>query len=270
MLQRITHALQHRLSRFAAYLASRQWGKLTTWGIQCYIRYYHIDMTIAEQPLPSAYASFNDFFTRALKSSVRPIDSHVNSLISPVDGTLLQLNAIESSTIIIKNQSYPLEELLCSDVLAKKYQDAFILQAYLSPKDYHRIHMPFAGTLKSCVFIPGALSSVNPNKKLGCGYITKNRRMIAEFENHLGDFVFIMVGALNVGDIQTAWGDSFDHSPKLQNTISQAITLNKGEPLGQFLLGSAIVMLTRAKVVATHKDIESSLKWGERLLTLEQ
>lgn len=270
MSKSILGAFQATLSKLAGFLASRRWGLVTTAGIRCYIKYYGIDMSIAQEPNPACYANFNLFFTRKLKADIRPINQNATTMISPVDGTLLQLDQVSGENIIIKGQSYALDELLNCPLLAKAYQNSFIMQAYLSPKDYHRIHMPLSATLKRCVFVPGQLSSVNPGRKQGLAYITKNRRMIAEFSSDFGDFIIIMIGALNVGDIQTAWGDSFESSPKLTNTIDTPITFQKGDYFGQFLLGSAIVTLTQAAVTKRHKAPMGPLKWGEALLDLQE
>ena len=270
MLESILCTCQTTLSKLAGFLASRRWGLITTAGIRCYIKYYGIDMSIAQEPDPAAYPSFNLFFTRKLKASVRPVNDNPTTLISPVDGTLLQMDRVNEENIVIKNQSYALNELLNDQRLAKKYRGSFIIQAYLSPKDYHRIHMPLSGTLKSCICVPGHLSSVNPGRKQGLAYITKNRRMIAEFSSNFGDFIIIMIGALNVGDIQTAWGDHFSNSPTLTNTIHTPVDFQKGDFFGQFLLGSAIVVLTQAATTKCYKPPMSSLQWGEALLELEK
>lgn len=239
------------LTMLMGHLASAQAGKLTTSVIRWFIQRYNVNMQEAANPDPAAYASFNAFFTRPLRDGARPLSD--SPWICPVDGAVSQLGAIEGDQIFqAKGHHYSSTALLGGDAeAARQYENGHFATIYLSPRDYHRIHMPCAGRLLRMVYVPGALFSVNPTTARGVpGLFARNERVVCHFAGEHGPFVLVLVGATIVGSMATTWhgvvnpprpGEirSWDYS-------DQQITLQKGEEMGRFLLGSTVVMLMPA------------------------
>ena len=236
------------LTVLAGRLASAQWGRLTHWAINRFVARYQVDMAEAETPETSSYSSFNDFFTRALRKGARPIAS--SAFVSPVDGAISQCGAIERDQIFqAKGHSYSTLALVGGDAqLAAQFQDGQFATLYLSPRDYHRIHMPCQGRLLRMIYVPGDLFSVNPATARGVpGLFARNERVVCVFESSFGPFVLTLVGATIVGSMATAWHGVVN--PPRPGVVqewryeSQDIQLSKGQEMGRFLLGSTVVML---------------------------
>lgn len=237
------------LSRGVGKLASAEMGKATTFLIEKFIKYYHVDMKDAEIQDITAFKTFNAFFTRALKKGTRPVVSAANALAQPVDGTVSELGEIYKDAVLqAKGHYYSLEALLGGDEKdAKDFQSGSYATIYLAPKDYHRVHMPFAGKLEKMVFVPGDLFSVNPLTAQNVDNLfARNERVVCFFRNEkLGRFAVVLVGATIVASIETVFAGVVAPSVGREKTIydysKDNITLAKGAELGRFLLGSTVV-----------------------------
>ena len=236
------------LTRYAGWRASREWGVRTTRLIGGFVAKYGVDMSEAANPDIASYKSFNDFFTRALKPGARPLASA--DLICPVDGAISQFGAIRKDQIFqAKGHAYSTTALVGGDAaLAQQFENGHFATLYLSPKDYHRIHMPCDGRLLRMIHVPGDLFSVNPLTARGVpGLFARNERVVCVFESARGPFVLALVGATIVGSMATVW-----HGVVNQKRVAgvrewryddRAIELKQGDEMGRFLLGSTVVML---------------------------
>ncbi|MES2546192.1 MAG: archaetidylserine decarboxylase [Pseudomonadota bacterium] len=265
------------ITALAGKLANLQCGKLTTKVITWFVRRYQVNMAEAANPDISSYATFNDFFTRPLKANARPIAQA--DFICPVDGAISQFGSIEQDQIFqAKNHNYSTLTLLAGNqALANKFQHGHFACLYLSPKDYHRIHMPCDGTLKSMAYVPGDLFSVNPNTAANVpNLFARNERVVCEFESaQHGTFVMVLVGATIVGSMATVWHDSPNkviNPPRSKNirTWSYAdknIALKQGDEMGRFLLGSTIVMLFEKDALQFNGDWQAAraIQLGESM-----
>jgi len=237
------------LTEAMGWLAAREAGALTHFAIRRFIARYQVDMAEAAVAEPSAYPSFNAFFTRPLRDDVRPLAR--SSWICPVDGAVSQCGPIRSGSLVqAKGHSYTVTELLGGDeALARAFADGAFATLYLSPRDYHRIHMPAAGRLLSMRHVPGALYSVNPVTARGIpGLFARNERVVCEFEGaHAMPFVMVLVGATIVGSMATVWHGVVN--PPRPGMIRRwdytdtPVSLRQGEEMGRFLLGSTVIML---------------------------
>ncbi len=237
------------LTAFAGRVASRERGATTTRLVRWFVRKYGVDMSEAANPELASYASFNDFFTRALKPGARPLASA--DLICPVDGTISQFGAIEKDQILqAKGHRYSTTALVGGDpALAERFHDGSFATLYLSPRDYHRIHMPCDGVLTRMIDVPGAFFSVNPTTARGVpGLFARNERVVCVFESKVvGTFVLVLVGATIVGSMATVW-HGVVNAPRLRRVLEWQyadgkVALKQGEEMGRFLLGSTVVLL---------------------------
>jgi len=252
------------ITALAGKLAHLQGGSVTTTVIRWFVKRYNVNMAEAANPDVAAYKSFNDFFTRPLKTGVRPLAQA--NFICPVDGAISQFGKIETDQIFqAKGHAYSTVALVGGDKnLAGKFENGHFACLYLSPKDYHRIHMPCDGTLKSMTYVPGALFSVNPTTAQGVpGLFARNERVVCEFTSAThGSFVMVLVGATIVGSMATIWHDAKEgiiNPPRTRNTrtwtyTGQNITLKQGEEMGRFLLGSTVVMLFEKDALKFNAD----------------
>jgi phosphatidylserine decarboxylase len=237
------------LTRLIGALAGTRGGTASTAVIRWFIGRYGVDMAEAAEPDPAAYPSFNEFFTRALKPGARPLATA--DLICPVDGAISQFGRIEAGRIFqAKGHDYSATALVGGDgALAAHFQQGHFATLYLSPKDYHRIHMPCAGRLLRMIHVPGELFSVNPVTARGVpGLFARNERVVCVFENDAGrPWVLVLVGATIVGSMATAWhGVVNPPRPGQVRNWSYApgqVTLAQGAEMGRFLLGSTVVLL---------------------------
>ncbi|WHZ10178.1 MAG: Phosphatidylserine decarboxylase [Burkholderiaceae bacterium] len=236
------------LTAAAGAVASARGKRWSAALIRWFVRRYRVDMGEAAQADITRYASFNDFFTRALKHGARPLADA--DLVCPVDGSISQFGAIEQGLIVqAKGHRYSTRTLLGGDAaFAARFDDGHFATLYLSPKDYHRIHMPCEARLKRMVHVPGALFSVNPATARGVpGLFARNERVICEFESVHGPLALVLVGATIVGSIATAWHGVV--SPPRGGPVrswdyaDQPLLLSKGEEMGRFLLGSTVIVM---------------------------
>lgn len=245
------------LTRLGGAIASARGGAMTTSLIRWFIARYGVNMAEAANPDPLAYPTFNEFFTRALAPGARPIADA--DLVCPVDGAISQLGAIEGDAILqAKGHSYTVQALVGGDAdLARPFLGGHFATLYLSPKDYHRIHMPCAGTLRRMIHVPGALFSVNPLTARGVpGLFARNERVVCVFDGADGrPFVLVLVGATVVGSMATVWHGVVN--PPRPGTFrdwryegAEAVTLDRGAEMGRFLLGSTVVLLFPAGPLA--------------------
>jgi phosphatidylserine decarboxylase len=260
-LQRILpqHLLASGMYRLAR--STRPWLKNAVIGLVR--RRYKVDMSDAEQPDPRAYASFNAFFTRALKPDARPVAA--DRVVSPADGRISQATAIRGDTLLqAKGREFSLLTVLGGDrVKAHAFKDGLFATVYLSPSDYHRVHMPFAGTLESMVFVPGELFSVSEvTTQLVPDLFARNERVICHFETEIGPVTVVLVGAIFVGSIETVWHGEV-RGPRGQPTKwayhgEQRRRFETGDEIGRFNMGSTVIVLLPPGTAA----LESSLTPG--------
>ncbi|MGL6070269.1 archaetidylserine decarboxylase [Craterilacuibacter sp.] len=266
MSERLFVLLQHVLPKLAitrlfGFVASLQAGKLTQWLIRDFIARYQVNMAEAAASDPASYTSFNEFFTRALKPGVRPLAG--SRLLCPVDGAISQFGRIESGQIFqAKGRSYSTSALLAGDAkLAQQFEHGQFATIYLSPRDYHRIHMPCAGRLLQMTYVPGELYSVNPATARGVDALfARNERVVCLFDSPEGQFVLVLVGATIVGSMATVW-HGVVNPPRPGKIVhwdyqDQDIRLQKGEEMGRFLLGSTVVLLF------PHGDLRFNPAWA--------
>ena len=236
------------MTQFGGLIASMQAGSLTTAIIRWFVGKYGVNMQEATDPDIRSYASFNDFFTRALKGNARPLERA--EMVSPVDGAISQFGPIAHDQIFqAKGHHYSTTALLAGDAaLAKTFDDGLFATLYLSPKDYHRIHMPCAGRLVRMVYVPGDLFSVNPTTARGVpGLFARNERVVCVFDSAKGPFVLVLVGATIVGSMATTW-HGVVNPPRLPDVREwrygdAPVHLKQGDEMGRFLLGSTVVLL---------------------------
>jgi len=236
------------MTALAGKFASARLGGLTTAVIRGFVSHYQVNMAEAANPDIAAYASFNDFFTRALQPGARPLADA--DLVCPVDGAISQFGPIQKDQIFqAKGHSYSTTALVGGDSsLAARFDDGYFATLYLSPRDYHRIHMPCAGQLTRMVHVPGDLFSVNPTTARGVpGLFARNERVVCFFDSAHGPFVLVLVGATIVGSMATVWHGQVNppRTGVLRHWDYPAgqVSLQKGEEMGRFLLGSTVVML---------------------------
>jgi phosphatidylserine decarboxylase len=253
LAERLGVAAQHLLpkqaiTQFAGFVAGSRWGGATTWIIRDFIARYGVNMAEAANSDPASYASFNEFFTRPLKPGVRPLATA--DLVCPVDGAVSQFGAITGERIFqAKGHDYTATALLGGDsALAAHFHGGHFATIYLSPKDYHRIHMPCAGRLLRMIHVPGELFSVNPATARGVpGLFARNERVVCVFDGPHGIWVNVLVGATIVGSMATVWHGVVNppRTGELRDWryADQDIQLAQGAEMGRFLLGSTVVLL---------------------------
>jgi phosphatidylserine decarboxylase len=239
------------LTAFAGFVASKERGWVTTEIIRRFVAKYQVNMGEALDPDIASYKTFNDFFTRALRPGARPIAAA--DLVSPVDGAISQFGRIEQDQIFqAKGHRYSTTAMVGGDAtLAAGYANGSFATLYLSPRDYHRIHMPCDGRLTRMIYVPGDLFSVNPVTARGVpGLFARNERTVCVFESARGPFVLILVGATIVGSMATVW-HGVVNPPRGKDVRewtytdepTSAVYLRQGDEMGRFLLGSTVVML---------------------------
>lgn len=243
---------QHGLSRLTAHLAEAKSPWLKNMLIKGFIKKFDIDLSEARYQSLESYNCFNEFFTRQLKPELRPVDPNPKSMVSPADGTVSQIGAIHEGRVIqAKGKNFSTTELLGSADDASFFNDGRFTTIYLSPKDYHRVHMPINGALLHTRYIPGDLFSVNNNTAAHIpNLFARNERLVCLFETDFGKVAVIMVGAMLVAGIGTVWQPSYLPNPgAIEETFfneDEAPTLAKGEELGHFNFGSTVILLFEA------------------------
>ena len=240
---------QHFLSCLMFYATRWNNSVFKDWLIRWFVRRYRIDMTLAENPEPSSYASFNAFFTRSLRTGARPTATHPDDIVSPADGVISQLGHIENGRMLqAKGRWYTVAELLQSGPQqTAPFEDGAFATIYLSPRDYHRVHMPSTGKLKKMSYLPGRLFSVSQaTTSVLPNLFARNERMVAHFDSALGPMAVVMVGALFVGSIETVWHGLIT-PPHAQKPATWSYPpgedLNRGAEMGRFNMGSTVIVL---------------------------
>ena len=256
----LPHRLLSRIVFHATRWTFRPWKNLL---IRQIVRRFNIDLSEAAETDPDSYPHFNAFFTRALRPGARSFDAAFDALLCPADGRISQAGSIRAGRIFqAKGQDFSAVELLGDASAAEPYADGSFMTVYLSPRDYHRVHMPAAGTLVSTLHIPGRLFSVAPrpvaaNPRL----FARNERLVCHFESEAGPFVVVMVGALLVSSVSTVWSGleipPYAHSPHSTDLRQRAIRLARGEVLGRFNMGSTVIVLLPAKGNTLDSDLEA-------------
>lgn len=274
-LQRL--APQHWLSRGAGLLASTRNPTIKNTFINWFVERYQVDMSEALEEDPTAYACFNDFFTRALKPGARPIDADENSVICPADGAISQIGTIRAGRVFqAKGQDFSVEELLGGNVrAAADFADGQFVTVYLSPRDYHRVHMPLAGTLTRMVHVPGELFSVNTvTAEEVPRLFARNERVVCHFNTQVGPMVVVLVGAMIVASIETPWAGLVAPQRRQIRTFEYAdvepVRLDKGQEMGRFLLGSTAIVLFPSDAVNWNTELGalSPVRMGQKIGTL--
>ncbi|WP_435928057.1 archaetidylserine decarboxylase [Dryocola sp. BD613] len=273
MLDNIKLSLQYILpklwlTRLAGWGASKRAGWLTKLVIDLFVKYYKVNMAEAQKPDTASYRTFNDFFIRPLRDEVRPVNTDPNILVMPADGVISQLGRIEEDKILqAKGHNYSMEALLAGNYLmADLFRNGSFVTTYLSPRDYHRVHMPCNGILREMIYVPGDLFSVNhltaqnvPN------LFARNERVICLFDTEFGPMAQILVGATIVGSIETVWAGTI--TPPREGVIKRwtwpagesegSIALLKGQEMGRFKLGSTVINLFAAGKVNLAEQLQS-------------
>jgi len=265
---------QHALSRVAGWIASTEIHWIKNNFIQWFIQRYNVDMNIAAEPNPEAYKNFNDFFTRELAEGQRPIAEEESAIACPADGCVSQLGDIKYGQIFqAKGHEYSLTELIGGDEkIAKYFTNGSFATIYLSPKDYHRVHMPLTGTLLTMTHVPGDLFSVNETTANNVPRLfARNERVVALFETDKGPMAIILVGAMIVASIETVWAGLIAPARKQIRTTqyqsTQNITLQKGEEMGRFRLGSTAIVLFGEDAASWDESLaaQSPVTMGEEI-----
>lgn len=261
------------LTSLFGWLAKKQLGKVTTWIIQGFMKLYKIDLSEAELENAEDYKTFNDFFARKLKEDARPIDSAVNSIVMPADGTISQFGTIQDNLLLqAKGHYYSLESLLaCHSDMIKFFKNGSYATTYLSPKNYHRFHMPCDGVLREMIYVPGSLFSVS-QATTECipNIFARNERVICLFETDFGPMAQILVGATIVGSIEVQWEGCI--TPPREGIMkrwvySGEVKLVKGQDMGCFKLGSTVITLFASNTIEfdSHLKVGNTTRVGRKL-----
>ena len=257
---------QHTLSRWVGKLGTSENRHIKTNFIKQFAQAYDVDLSEAQRSELTDYTSFNDFFTRALKSDARPIAPASDALACPADGAVSQLGCIQGNTLLqAKGHRYSLSSLAGS--LADGFDNGTFCTVYLAPRDYHRIHLPFAGTLTHSLTVPGALFSVNQTTEAGIeGLFCRNERLVCRFQTAFGPMLVVLVGAMIVASIETVWDGVT--SPYHTEVLSEHHEeFNKGDEIGRFLLGSTVICCFPSNAVSldTTWQAGTPVKMGEAM-----
>jgi len=274
---RLTYALPHRaLSSLARRLAYSNHARLSAWLIDTVTRKFGVDLSEAEQSDPRSYPSFNAFFTRGLRAGVRTPDADPRAVLMPADGRISQCGRVEGGRIFqAKGQSFTASELLADDAAAEPYANGVFATVYLSPKDYHRVHMPWNGRLLETVHVPGRLFSVGPAAvRLVPRLFARNERLVCHFATDFGPMAVVMVGALLVSGVETVWSGieipRYGDAVTVKDYRGADITLERFAEMARFNYGSTVIVLLPDGVAALDEGLgaESPVRLGQRLAIL--
>lgn len=240
---------KHLLTKLISHISHCQIPWIKNMLIKQYIKLFKIDMTLAKEQNVKHYLHLNQFFTRELSTYARPIIQDQQKILSPIDGSVSQIGRIQNGNIIqAKGKSYSLQQLIIQKTLVNTFYDGTFATLYLSPKDYHRIHMPISAQLRRMIYVPGTLFSVNPaTVQLVDSVFTKNERVINIFHSHRNTMAIIMIGAIVVGSMETVWSGTV--TPAQNRSINdicykeQKIMLQQGQEMGRFNMGSTVILL---------------------------
>ena len=273
----LQYALPHRLlSRIVRYATRWTWRPWKNWLIGRIVQTYDVDMSEAAEPDPFAYPSFNAFFTRALKPDARPADPTTDAILCPADGRISQAGVIRAGRIVqAKGQDFSVAELLGNETAAKAYQGGCFITVYLSPRDYHRVHMPLDGELVETVHIPGRLFSVAPFAVQGIPRLfARNERLVCHFAGASGPFAVVMVGAMLVSGVQTVWSGEeippYRSKPQRRDWRGASIRLAQHDEMARFNMGSTVIVLTGANAALdTNLQPDAAVRMGQRIGVLQ-
>ncbi|OCG32006.1 phosphatidylserine decarboxylase [Gilliamella sp. Choc4-2] len=267
MLNQLKTIIQYLLPKqlltvIFGWLAKKQLGKVTTWMIIGFCKLYKVDLSEAKLTNATDYKTFNDFFSRELKEEARPVNTANNIIVMPADGVISQFGLIQDNQLLqAKGHSYSLESLLaCHPEMIKFFKNGTYVTTYLSPKDYHRFHMPCDGILREMIYIPGSLFSVNKATTENIPNIfARNERVICLFETELGPMAQILVGATIVGSIEVQWEGII--TPPREGIMKSwnykdEVKLVKGQDMGSFKLGSTVITLFASNSIEFSKNIK--------------
>ncbi|WP_334178750.1 archaetidylserine decarboxylase [Pseudoxanthomonas sp.] len=279
LLTSLTYVLPHRvLSSLARRLAYSTSSGTSRWLIDTVTKKFNVDLDEAANPDPRSYPSFNAFFTRALKPGARAADADPRALLMPADGHISQCGAIEDGRIFqAKGQSFTAAELLGDAAAAEPFRNGLFATVYLSPRDYHRVHMPWTGTLRETVHVPGRLFSVGTDAVANVPRLfARNERLVCHFDTDFGPMVSVMVGALLVSGVETVW--SGEEIPAYGTAITRkdyrgkGITLERFAEMARFNYGSTVIVLLPPGVAKLSPELkaESPVRLGEALARLPQ
>lgn len=277
---RLFIVLQHLLpqlllSRMMYSVARWSWAPWKNTLIKRFIKLYQVDMSLAQIENIRDYPHFNAFFTRELKPGTRPIDQSESQIVSPVDGAVSQIGKIQDQSVFqAKGKTFELATLLADDELAQYFKEGDFATIYLSPRDYHRIHMPIAGQLEKMIYIPGKLFSVNTITTEAVEQLfARNERVVCLFNTAIGKLALIMVGAIFVGSMETVWAGQitpnknrrlqvYDYGPD-----KPELKLSKGEEMGRFNMGSTVILLFQSEKMRWNEQLQagSKVELGKKL-----
>lgn len=245
------------------------------WQIRWFVQRYRVNLDEAQYQDASDFTDFNDFFTRALRADARPIDYGEDTLVCPADGQLSSFGSITHNRLFqAKGKAYALSALLGGDIdLARHFEGGRFLTVYLSPRDYHRVHMPVSGELRQMIHVPGRLFSVNSASAAHVNQLfARNERVISLFDTSLGSLAVILVGALFVGNIEQVWSGPVTPAPgaelrRIDYSREAPIRLAQGEEMGRFNMGSTVVLLLGNQQLDWRGDLTSGqdLRLGQTL-----
>ena len=270
----LTWVLPHRLlSSLARSLAYSDNPRTRTWLIDTVTRRFGVDLSEAQESDPRAYPTFNAFFTRALKPGARVPDPDPQTLLIPADGRISQCGRIEQGRIFqAKGRSFTAAELLASEEAAAPYASGLFATVYLSPRDYHRVHMPWNGRLLETVHVPGRLFSVGPDAVASVPRLfARNERLVCHFQTDFGPMAVVMVGALLVSGVETVWSGeeipAYGDRVTARNWTSEEIVLARFEEMARFNYGSTVIVLLPAGVaeLAPGLAAETAVRLGQAL-----
>jgi phosphatidylserine decarboxylase len=271
--QKLLSALMYRATRIRL-------GLYKNWQIRWFIRRYGVDMGLAVDTEPRAYPHFNAFFTRAIRAECRPLSDDPRAVVSPVDGCVSEVGTIRDGQLLqAKGKYFSLSDLLGGNQEdSRGFQSGSFATIYLGPKDYHRVHMPFAGRLRKTIYIPGCLFSVNPaTTNIVSSLFARNERVVALFDTAAGPMAVILVGAIFVGGLETTWAGPIA-PPRSRHirtwshdkTGDTPVDLGKGAEMGRFSMGSTVIVLFPAGALHWRPGLQSEddVLMGERIGTL--
>jgi len=270
----LQYALPHRLLSRLVYWATRwTWKPWKNFLINQIVRRYAVDLSEAQTPDPAAFEHFNAFFTRLLKPGARLADPAPDALLCPADGRVSQAGPIRAGRIVqAKGQDYTVAELLASDEDAAAYADGSFITVYLSPRDYHRAHMPLTGRLRSTVHVPGRLFSVAPAPVAAIPRLfARNERLVCHFDGEHGPFVVVMVGAMLVSSVSTVWSGleipPYASRVTRRDWSDKDLRLDRFAEMARFNMGSTVIVLLPPQVGAIDADLrpEQAVKVGQRI-----
>ena len=253
---------KHLLTRLAGLLAGVRLGGLTTFMIESFVKHYKINTKEMAGKIKD-YKTFNDFFARPLNPNARPINLSEDTVVYPADGKISQFGDLEDKFIIqAKNHYYTLQALLADEQEAEAFRNGSFINIYLSPKDYHRVHIPFAGTLEKMVYVPGDLFSVNTyNAKNIPELFARNERVVCFFNTSIGKMAVVLVGATIVRSISTTWdgviAPNKSDVPLTKEYANRDINFAKGQEIGKFFMGSTVICLFEKDKIQFDADLQS-------------